>query len=272
MGTILKNARLITPFEEIERGFLLLENGIILEVGSDDDWVSTANIPGTQVKDLSGLTVLPGFIDLHVNGGGGADFLAGDLESFKKAAAFHLAHGTTAFLATLITAPYAATIAALETARAYRQAGFPSLPQLVGVHLEGPYISPQKAGAHPRSQIRPLCLAEFVSFQEACAGAVKIITLAPELPKALEFIKEVKSQGIIPALGHTDAIFEEARAGFDANGKVTDLKEARKTVLDAGKEERQFQRVMRQGVAKLAKAIREFRKDNRPQAQGERTR
>ncbi len=216
MTTFLKNARLFTPEEDIDYGYLLIDGGIIKAVGGNGDLVVPQLPDDAEIIDLQGLTLVPGFIDLHVNGGGGADLLSGGLKAFETTASFLVSHGVTAFVACLITASPEQTLLALQAARAYQQANYQHLPQLLGIHLEGPYISASKPGVHPRDFLRPPSLAEFYRFQKSADGGVRIVTVAPELPGALEFIEVLRREGIILALGHTDATYQQAKKAIDA--------------------------------------------------------
>jgi N-acetylglucosamine-6-phosphate deacetylase len=216
MATLLKNARLLTPKEDIDFGYVLIDGGMIRAVGADGDLVVSGLPEDTEVIDLQGLTMVPGFIDLHVNGGGGSDLLGGGLNAFERTASFLISHGVTAFVASLITGPAEQTSHALEAARAYQQANYQHLPHLLGVHLEGPYISAAKRGVHPQQFLRPPSLEELYRFQKSADGCVRIVTIAPELPGALEFIEVINKEGIIAALGHTDATFQQAKKAIDA--------------------------------------------------------
>jgi len=154
-----------------------------------------------------GLAV-PGFVDLQVNGFAGVDFLGTDADGFAHAGEALLETGVTAYLPTLITSEEADLVAAIE-AVPERAAG----PQILGVHLEGPFLSPARLGTHRLSARRdpdPALLARLLA-----AGRVRLVTLAPELPGALELVDLLHARGVVVSLGHTNATAAEAHAAFD---------------------------------------------------------
>ncbi len=160
--------------------------------------------------DVSGCTILPGFIDLHVHGGAGHDTMDATPAALAAMAAFFAQHGVTAFLPTTMTAPHVdirravAAVGALSTQS-------PDGARMLGVHVEGPYISPVYPGAQPASFIRPPELAEFAELLRA--GPVRMITLAPEVRGADALIAAAQDAGVIAVWGHTNATYEEcARA------------------------------------------------------------
>lgn len=210
------HARIYTPVEEVEDGYLIVEDGLILDVGACRV-LRAESLREAEVVELRGDLLVPGFIDLQVNGGSGRDFLEGTEEAVVEAASFHLQHGTTSLLPTLITAPHAELLNAVEAIRRFRFGhGFEKerLPEIIGIHLEGPYISQERKGVHPREWIRSPSLAELRQYQKASGGLLKLMTLAPEVPGSRELIRELKATGIIPSMGHTNATYDEAMAGI----------------------------------------------------------
>jgi N-acetylglucosamine-6-phosphate deacetylase len=151
---------------------------------------------------------VPGFVDLQVNGFGGVDFAVADADGYRCAGAALLATGVTAFQPTLITAPEEDLAAALAEVPPG-----PVGPRILGVHLEGPFLSPRRMGAHPATARRDpdLALAERL----LDAGPVSYVTLAPELPGALELVDFLLARGIVVSCGHSDATAAEAHAAFD---------------------------------------------------------
>jgi N-acetylglucosamine-6-phosphate deacetylase len=164
--------------------------------------------------------LLPGFIDLHVHGGGGADIMQGG-EAIATIARTHARHGTTALLATTMTAPRAeieTALAALVPAVATRASG---AARVLGAHLEGPYISPDRLGAQPSFAATPT-LDEILALH--AIAPLRVITLAPELPGAIELIPALVAAGIRVQLGHSACSYEDARAALTAGaGSVTHL-------------------------------------------------
>lgn len=212
------HARLLTPDEEIEDGYVIVQEGRIVEVGFSSN-LKADDVRGAEVFDLRGKILAPGFIDLQVNGGGGRDLLEGTEGAVEAVARFHLQHGTTSFLPTLITSPSSDLLTAIQAIRSFWRKRDPEeepVSEILGIHLEGPYISPAKRGVHPLEWIRPPSLPELKEFWAASGGLLKLVTLAPEQLGGLELIQGVKELGAIPAIGHTNATYEEATAAIRA--------------------------------------------------------
>ncbi len=153
-------------------------------------------------------TAIPGLVDLQVNGFGGVDFANADAAGYRRAGASLLEHGVTAYQPTLITAPEAELAAALAEVPAGEAA-----PRILGVHLEGPFLSPARLGVHPPTARRdpdPELLARLLA-----AGPVSQMTLAPELPGALELVDLLHARGVVVSCGHSDATAAEAARAFD---------------------------------------------------------
>jgi N-acetylglucosamine-6-phosphate deacetylase len=207
--TILAGARVVTPRRILDPGWVETERGRITRAG--------AGIPpagSSEVVDLTGGWLLPGFIDLHVHGGGGADVTkgAGDMAA---AVAFHRALGTTTTLVSLMAQPVELMCAQLEWAAALTRAG-----QIAGVHLEGPFLASARCGAQrPESLLLPdgPVLRKLL---DAGQGCVRTVTIAPELPGALDLISELVTSGVVAAIGHTDATYDEAVAGIEAGATL----------------------------------------------------
>jgi N-acetylglucosamine-6-phosphate deacetylase len=174
--------------------------------------VSGANEAATL--DASGCTLLPGFIDVHVHGAAGADTMDGDPAALARMARFFAHHGVTAFLPTTMTASAASTLTAVQGVAAAGERPHPNGAAILGVHLEGPFISPRFPGAQAIGDIRPPDLVEFRTL--CAAGPVRMITLAPEMPGALDVIEEARSRAIVVVTGHTAATYAECEAGIAA--------------------------------------------------------
>jgi N-acetylglucosamine-6-phosphate deacetylase len=166
------------------------------------------------VLDAGGCALLPGFIDVHVHGAAGADTMDADPAALAQMARFFSRHGVTAFLATTMTAGPAPTLAAVQAVAAAGERPHPNGAAILGVHLEGPYISPRFPGAQAVSSIRPPNLVEFNTL--CAAGPVRMITLAPEMPGALELVRRARHEGIVVVAGHTAATYAECEAGIAA--------------------------------------------------------
>ncbi len=152
--------------------------------------------------------ILPGFIDVHVHGGGGADTMDG-AEGVKTLAKFHLQHGTTSLYPTTITNPWQSILKALEGVKQVMLEEPKNLPSILGVHLEGPFISPNRLGAQPPNAIEPSqeLIQEALEFD-----VIKLVTLAPEIPNALAAAKQFSKAGVQLSVGHTRASYEEVLA------------------------------------------------------------
>jgi N-acetylglucosamine-6-phosphate deacetylase len=157
--------------------------------------------------------IVPGFIDLHVHGGGGHTFTEGDPAQARAAAEFHLAHGTTTMLASLVTAPPDALRDATVAFAALVDDG-----TLAGIHYEGPYVSSARCGAQNPAYLRDPDLEELSALIDL--GGVAMVTIAPELPRALEASALLAERGVLAAVGHTDATYEQTMAAIDAGARV----------------------------------------------------
>ncbi len=193
---VLDGVTLVLP-DRLVRGSVEIVGGRIVRLGD-----RASRSTGTTVQHLRRVYVAPGFLDLQVNGGEGHEFSQANPDSLRAIANSHLAGGTTGLLATAITAPLPAMRRAMDNVH---QAGHPAV---LGMHVEGPFISPRRAGAHDPEYIVPPSrerLAELIGGHEEL---VRLVTLAPELEGARELIAEVLAAGAVPALGHSDATYE----------------------------------------------------------------
>jgi len=163
----------------------------------------------------SGHFIVPGFIDMHVHGGGGYTFTTGDPDQARGAAAFHLAHGTTTLLASLVSSPYELMQAAVKAYAPLVDEGV-----LAGVHFEGPYLSELRCGAQNPKFLRDPSTRELTELIDTGGGTVRMVTLAPERPGALEAIDLLVRHGIVAAIGHTDATHEQTVAAVAAGATV----------------------------------------------------
>jgi N-acetylglucosamine-6-phosphate deacetylase len=194
------NVRLVTPERVIENGNLTIAEGRIAAI---------MEATGTP----SGRTVLPGFIDLHIHGGGSADTMKATPEALATICATHAAHGTTRLLATTITQSREAITAALANVAASTE------PLIGGIHLEGPYISPGKPGAQPKEFVRAYDPDEFAGWLDAAQGKMRQITLAPEQPGGEALMAACNAAQVVISLGHTDATSAQTRAAIDAGAR-----------------------------------------------------
>lgn len=209
---IVNHVRIVLE-EEVVDGYLVVQDGIIAEIGSGTDYGDGRS--DWLIVDGKGGLLLPGFIDIHVHGGFGGDFMNANRDSYDKITAFHARHGTTAMLATTMTASKEAIEAVLKAVDAYRGGSMAYTP-LIGVHLEGPFISEKWPGAQNPAYIQDPQLAWLKDWQTRYPGLIKLLTLAPEKNGARETIAWLAEQGIIAAAGHTDAMYDDVIAAADA--------------------------------------------------------
>ncbi|THV28091.1 N-acetylglucosamine-6-phosphate deacetylase [Glycomyces paridis] len=197
--------RIVTP-DGVVNGTLIVEGdrfeGVLEREGAPTGWV------------------LPGFVDVHCHGGGGFSLANGDPDSARGAAAFHAAKGTTTLVASLVSSTHEFLLGATRALRPLVADG-----TLAGVHYEGPYISAAKCGAHVVEVLRDPDIAELTELIEAGRlddgrGAVKMVTVAPELDGALAAIEFLDQRGVVPAIGHTNASYEQTAAGIDAGAQA----------------------------------------------------
>ncbi|HZQ09005.1 MAG TPA: N-acetylglucosamine-6-phosphate deacetylase [Anaerolineae bacterium] len=206
---VIEHATLYTPDERIENASVLIQDERIIRVGNE----SETDFPRAAKRiDARRMTLAPGFIDLQLNGAFGDDFTTNP-ETIWRVAAQLPRYGITAFLPTLVTCP----LTHVETARRIvlqdRPATFQGAEPL-GLHVEGPFLNPQKKGAHNQKYLRdpdPSLIQDW-----SPQSGVRLVTLAPELPNALAMVEELATQGIIVSAGHSMATLEEANAGFAA--------------------------------------------------------
>lgn len=169
-----------------------------------DGTVAAYGLPSANGRGVA----VPGFVDLQVNGFGGVDFLEADRNGYARAGDALLESGVTAFLPAFITAPEEQLVGAL---RQVPDGG--NGPRVLGVHLEGPFLAERRLGTHPRAARRDPDSA--LLDRLLAAGPVRLMTLAPELPGALELVRQLHARGVTVSFGHTDASAEEASRGFD---------------------------------------------------------
>jgi N-acetylglucosamine-6-phosphate deacetylase len=199
-GTIVLDGQISRP------GWLTTSGGRILACGAGPP-------PGPADREFPDCTVVPGFIDMHVHGGGGASYT--DTDGITDAAGFHLRHGTTTTLASLVTASPAGLIAGVRALAAATRAG-----TVAGIHLEGPWLSRARCGAHDPTQMRHPEPAEIDAALAAADGAIRMVTLAPELPGADAAIRRFLDAGVVVAVGHTDATYEQTKGAIAAGATV----------------------------------------------------
>jgi N-acetylglucosamine-6-phosphate deacetylase len=204
----IRNGRLITPEGIVPNGSVLVKDGIISEIAEFD-----MDSPEAVILDAGGRYIAPGFIDIHVHGGGGHDFMDNTIDAFLEIAKTHARFGTTALYPTTLTGPTEDIIRTLETfekAAPLNESG----AQLMGVHLEGPYFAMNQRGAQDPRWIRDPDPKEY-EYIVSRSNSIRRWSAAPELEGAIPFARYLKSKGILVSLAHTDAIYEEVIEAFE---------------------------------------------------------
>ena len=205
---IVTAAQVVTPARVLAPGWLLLEGDRIADLGEGPP-------PRSPDLDLGDAVVVPGFVDLHVHGGGGASFDAGTADAAAVVADAHLAHGTTSMAASLVTDTADRMTAAVRELGLLVQDG-----RLAGIHLEGPWLSPQRSGAHQPGSLAHPDPTSVDALLAAGDGAVRMVTLAPELPGGVDAVRRLDDAGVLAAVGHTDATYDQAREALDAGARL----------------------------------------------------
>lgn len=208
---VIKGAKIVTEQGVIEQGVLHLKDGVIASVQSSSQWNPDTADAAAETLDANGSWLLPGFIDVHVHGGYGADFMEASPETLDTITRFHAKNGTTGMLATTMTQTREAIDRVLGEVSRYMQEPMPHA-QLLGVHMEGPFISPKWAGAQdPKLMLSPQ-LSWLQDWDERFPQLVKQLTLAPEVEGGLETIAWLQDRGIVAACGHTDASYADIQS------------------------------------------------------------
>lgn len=208
----IRNAQIVTEHEIISDGILLAEDGKITFIGNSKDATPE---PDALIIDGTGKYVLPGFIDTHVHGSGGDDVMVNGAEGILRAGKNMLRYGTTAWLPTTIAAKHEEILFAINATREAQNAN-ETAAEILGLHLEGPYLNIKFKGAQPDEGIRDPDFDELDELLQAAAGTIKVMTLAPELPGSMELIRKLKANNIVASLGHSECDYETALAAIDA--------------------------------------------------------
>ncbi|MDT7766652.1 MAG: N-acetylglucosamine-6-phosphate deacetylase, partial [Mycobacterium sp.] len=199
---------LLTGRELLRPGWIEISQDIVHAVG-------TGAAPRAADRDLGAVTVAPGFVDTHVHGGGGANFSTGSAADTSIAVALHRRHGTTTLVASLVTAGPAELLRQVVELADDVRAGV-----IAGIHLEGPWLSARRCGAHAPSLMRDPGPAEIDRVLDAGAGSIRMVTLAPERDGAIAAIERIVGAGVVAAVGHTEATYQQTRAAIRAGATV----------------------------------------------------
>ncbi len=208
---LITGGRVATPDGVLDPGWVLVVDGTMSSVGSGEPPAR----PDAEVVDASGSWVLPGFVDIHCHGGGGAAFTSADPAHVRQVVDAHTAHGTTTMLASLVTRPVPELVEQVAALADLVQEGL-----VAGVHLEGPFLSAARCGAHDPAILRPPDPVSVDALLAAGRGTIRMVTVAPELEGAVPAVKRLVDAGVIAAIGHTDALADDVVPAVDAGASV----------------------------------------------------
>ncbi|GGW61680.1 N-acetylglucosamine-6-phosphate deacetylase [Streptomyces caelestis] len=203
--TVLTGATVVLPTGTVENGQVTIDGTRITPAASEN----------AQVIDVTGHYVLPGFVDIHNHGGGGASFTSGSVEDILKGIRTHRLHGTTTLVASTVTGDMD-----FLTQRAGLLSELAEQGEIAGIHFEGPFISPCRKGAHSENLLRDPDPARVRKLIDAARGRAKMVTLATELPGGIDSVRLLAEHGVIAAIGHTDATYEQTVEAIDAGATV----------------------------------------------------
>jgi N-acetylglucosamine-6-phosphate deacetylase len=221
MRTAFTASRLYTPLEEIQDPLLVVEDGRIVEVSSRRGKEIGAN---TTLVDFGDAVLAPGFFDIHIHGGAGVDLMRAAPEEFPRLGQFLASHGVTGYFPTTVAAPLDATCAALDRVAegieaAQKQPAGSVQAQPLGIHLEGPFLSHKRRGVHPPEYLVEPTVPIFDRLWQAARGLVRMMTIAPEIPGAIEVIAEAAKRNVCVSIGHSDAQFPAAQNAVSAGAR-----------------------------------------------------
>jgi N-acetylglucosamine-6-phosphate deacetylase len=222
MRTIFTGHRLFTPLDEVPQPLLEVEDGRISRISSRVEEEAPAN---ATLVDFGDAVLVPGFIDIHIHGGAGIDVMLATGSDLSRLGEFLAQHGVTGYFPTTVGAPLDATCFALERLAneieeaASGENGKSPQARPLGVHLEGPFLSHKRRGVHPPENLVSPTLAIFERLWQAARGHVRMITIAPELPGALEVIAEAAKRNVCVSIGHSDAELPVAQAAVKAGAR-----------------------------------------------------
>ncbi|MGE7918404.1 N-acetylglucosamine-6-phosphate deacetylase [Viridibacillus sp. NPDC093762] len=210
---LISNVTIVNYDQEAYVGDLYLEEGKITKVGKGLSIQAQHTIDGTAKRWI----VFPGFIDMHIHGSAGFDVMDATKEAMRGIAHSLPKEGTTGFLATTMTQSVDAIEATLKNAATYK--GTLEEAEMLGIHVEGPYISKERAGAQPLQYIIEPSIEQFHHWQELSKGRIKQVTVAPEVNNGFGFIEEISKEGIVVSLGHSDAMSDEIERAVGLGAK-----------------------------------------------------
>ncbi|SDX24445.1 N-acetylglucosamine-6-phosphate deacetylase [Amycolatopsis xylanica] len=205
---VITGGRVAGPDRLLDDGWIAVSGGLIKQIGSGTP-------PDGHHVDVGGALVVPGFIDTHCHGGGGGSFSSGDPEEILTAVRAHRRHGTTTMMASLVSDPIRLLCDQIAALRELHEDG-----DIAGIHLEGPFISKARCGAHDPDTLLEPDTATINALLAKGRGAIRMVTLAPELHGGVKAVRQLAESGVIAALGHTDGVEEQIRPAIDAGATV----------------------------------------------------
>jgi N-acetylglucosamine-6-phosphate deacetylase len=223
MKTVFTARRLYTPLEEVQEPLLFVEDGRITQISSR----SAREIPSDHsTVDFGDATLAPGFLDIHIHGGMGLDVMRASAEELPRLNKFLATHGVTGYFPTTVAAPLDQTLSALgrladaiEGAKSSGSDGNDAQARPLGIHLEGPFLSHRRRGVHPPEYLLHPTLETFDRLWQAARDHVRMITIAPEIPGAMEVITEAARRNVCVSIGHSDAELAVAHAAVQAGAR-----------------------------------------------------
>lgn len=222
MRTLFTARRLYTPLQEIQHPLLFVEDGMIVEISSRSEKETPNNIVRTDFDDTA---IAPGYVDIHMHGGAGLDVMLATQAELPRLGKFLATHGVTSYFPTTVAAPLDQTCAALERLAGAIEAettgtnGDSVQARPLGIHLEGPFLSHKRRGVHPPENLVLPSINIFERFWQASRGHVRMMTIAPELPGAMQVIAEAAARNVCVSLGHSDAEMSIAQAAVNAGAR-----------------------------------------------------
>lgn len=214
-------SRVLTPQDELNDTVILVEDGRIVALGHRDE----VSVPeGTLDYVAGGMTVVPGFVDIHIHGAGGHDVMEANARALDRVTSTVARYGTTSMVATTVTAPVEDTCKSLEGIARYirkhtEESNGRLGAEILGVHLEGPFISKAQRGVHPPEYLEEPSTQLLDKFLQAADGLVRMITMAPELPGGIGLVGHAVAAGLVVGMGHTDANYKQAREAIRAGAR-----------------------------------------------------
>ncbi len=208
---VFKNAKMITPMRVIDNGILVASDGKITYVNPEDEIKVPEN---ARIIDVAGKYLAPGFIDIHLHGGGGADTMDATQEAMDKISIVHAKGGSTSIVPTTLSAPMDDIIRAIKAIELAKKRTLPGA-QVLGAHLEGPYFSMEQKGAQNPEFLKNPTPGEYIKILDEC-NCILRVSAAPELEGGLELGRELKKRGIVASIAHTNATYQDILTAIDA--------------------------------------------------------